>query len=111
MFIGLCVGSFLNVVIHRLPIMERRRRFPGRRAISPITTGRPVVRYGAGSIRTLPEQDAERFNLMVPRSACPHCGHQITALENVPIISWLALRGRCSACKTPISARYPIIEG
>jgi leader peptidase (prepilin peptidase)/N-methyltransferase len=47
---------------------------------------------------------------MVPRSACPHCGHQITALENIPIVSWLALRGKCSACKAPISARYPLVE-
>jgi leader peptidase (prepilin peptidase)/N-methyltransferase len=52
----------------------------------------------------------ERYNLMVPRSACPHCGHQITALENVPIVSWLALRGKCSKCKAPISARYPVVE-
>jgi leader peptidase (prepilin peptidase)/N-methyltransferase len=52
----------------------------------------------------------ERYNLMVPRSACPCCGHQITALENIPVISWLALRGKCSQCKAPISARYPAIE-
>jgi leader peptidase (prepilin peptidase)/N-methyltransferase len=58
--------------------------------------------------KELPHQD--RFNLMVPRSACPHCGHQITALENIPIVSWLFLRGKCSACKAPISPRYPIVE-
>ena len=52
----------------------------------------------------------DRYNLMVPRSACPHCGHQITALENIPILSWLFLRGKCSNCKAPISARYPIVE-
>jgi leader peptidase (prepilin peptidase)/N-methyltransferase len=51
-----------------------------------------------------------RYNLMVPRSACPCCGHQITALENIPVISWLALRGKCSQCKAPISARYPAVE-
>jgi leader peptidase (prepilin peptidase)/N-methyltransferase len=58
--------------------------------------------------KELPHQD--RFNLMVPRSRCPHCGHQITALENIPVISWLVLRGKCSACKAPISARYPVVE-
>jgi leader peptidase (prepilin peptidase)/N-methyltransferase len=52
----------------------------------------------------------DRYNLMVPRSACPHCGHQITALENIPVISWLALRGKCRKCKAPISARYPAVE-
>jgi leader peptidase (prepilin peptidase)/N-methyltransferase len=58
--------------------------------------------------KELPHTD--RFNLMVPRSRCPHCGHQITALENIPVISWLMLRGKCSACKAPISARYPALE-
>jgi leader peptidase (prepilin peptidase)/N-methyltransferase len=51
-----------------------------------------------------------RYNLWMPRSACPQCGHQITALENIPLLSWLWLRGRCSACRTPISARYPLVE-
>jgi leader peptidase (prepilin peptidase)/N-methyltransferase len=58
--------------------------------------------------KELPHQD--RFNLMVPRSACPHCGHQITALENIPVLSYVALGGKCSKCKAPISARYPAIE-
>ncbi len=110
-FIGLCVGSFLNVVIHRLPIMERRA------AVSWAQGYLADHDPGALSSTTAPDRsapaapDAEPFNLMVPRSACPQCGHQIAALENVPIVSWLALRGRCSACKTPISARYPVIEG
>ena len=60
--------------------------------------------------RDEPEPHPERYNLVVPRSACPHCGHQITALENIPVISWLVLRGKCSSCKAPISARYPAIE-
>jgi len=111
LFIGLCVGSFLNVVIHRLPIMERREAVGWAKAylaehevdaLSPAAVPNPDAPADASG---------ERYNLMVPRSACPHCGHQITALENVPIVSWLVLRGRCSACKTPISARYPIIEG
>jgi leader peptidase (prepilin peptidase)/N-methyltransferase len=90
---GLLIGSFLNVVVHRLPIMRQRE----------------IDNYIADKEgKPLPFPD--RYNLMVPRSACPHCGHQITALENIPIVSWLALRGKCSSCKAPISARYPIVE-
>jgi leader peptidase (prepilin peptidase)/N-methyltransferase len=90
---GLLIGSFLNVVIYRVPKMMQRES----------------DNYVANEMgKELPHTD--RFNLMVPRSSCPHCGHQITALENIPVISWLALRGKCSACKAPISARYPAIE-
>jgi leader peptidase (prepilin peptidase) / N-methyltransferase len=90
---GLLIGSFLNVVIYRIPKMMQRES----------------DNYVANELgKELPYTD--RFNLMVPRSACPHCGHQITALENIPVISWLVLRGKCSACKAPISARYPAIE-
>jgi len=91
--LGLLVGSFLNVVIHRLPKMMERRwaaecaEFEGK---EPPAT--PTV------------------NLMVPRSACPHCGHPIAWHENVPVLSYLLLRGRCSDCKTGISARYPLVE-
>jgi leader peptidase (prepilin peptidase)/N-methyltransferase len=91
--LGLLVGSFLNVVVYRLPVMAQRE-FDN------------YVAHEAG--KELPHQD--RFNLMAPRSRCPHCGHQITALENIPVISWLFLRGKCSACKAPISARYPAVE-
>ncbi|GGY50270.1 prepilin peptidase [Pseudoduganella albidiflava] len=90
---GLLVGSFLNVVIYRIPKMMQRES----------------DNYVA-SESGLPLPHTDRFNLMVPRSACPHCGHRITALENIPVISWLALRGKCSQCKAPISARYPAIE-
>jgi len=90
---GLLIGSFLNVVAYRLPVMAQRELDN-------------YIAHEAG--KELPHQD--RFNLMVPRSACPHCGHQITALENIPIVSWLFLRGKCSACKAPISPRYPIVE-
>ena len=93
LIVGLCVGSFLNVVIHRLPRMLER----GWRAQCAELRDEPV-----------PEEPA--YNLVVPRSACPSCGHRITAFENVPVVSWLALRGRCSACKTPIPVRYPVIE-
>ena len=90
---GLLVGSFLNVVIYRIPAMMQRES----------------DNYVAAETGKEPPH-TERFNLMVPRSSCGHCGHQITAMENIPVISWLALRGKCSSCKTPISARYPAIE-
>jgi leader peptidase (prepilin peptidase) / N-methyltransferase len=91
--VGLVVGSFLNVVIHRLPKMLDRQW----RAECAALTG------------TAPPP-AEKFNLVLPRSACPHCGRGITALENIPIASYLALRGKCSGCRAPISPRYPIVE-
>lgn len=90
---GLLIGSFLNVVIHRIPKMMQHE-------------SDNYVAHESGK----PLPHTERFNLMLPRSACPQCGHQITALENIPVISYLFLRGKCSRCKTPISARYPIIE-
>lgn len=90
---GLLVGSFLNVVIYRMPRMMQRES----------------DNYVA-SESGLPLPHTDRFNLMVPRSRCGHCGHQITALENIPVVSWLALGGKCRSCKTPISARYPVIE-
>ncbi len=91
--IGLCVGSFLNVVIHRLPRMMER----GWAVQCAELAGREP-------------EPGPRYNLVVPRSACPACGHRITALENVPVVSWLALRGRCSACRAAISPRYPAVE-
>ena len=90
---GLLIGSFLNVVIYRMPKMMQRE-------------SDNYVAHESG--RELPHQD--NFNLMVPRSACPHCGHQITALENIPLISYVALGGKCSACKAPIPLRYPLVE-
>jgi leader peptidase (prepilin peptidase)/N-methyltransferase len=91
--VGLCVGSFLNVVIHRLPKMMER----GWAEQCAELAGRE------------PEPQP-RYDLVVPRSSCPSCGHRIGAAENVPVVSWLALRGRCSSCKARISARYPIVE-
>ncbi|MFM5555064.1 A24 family peptidase [Aeromonas veronii] len=92
---SLMIGSFLNVVIHRLPIMlEREWQAEYRGYFSPDEEATAPGRY----------------NLMVPRSACPHCGHAITALENIPLLSWLWLKGRCRDCQTPISARYPLVE-
>jgi leader peptidase (prepilin peptidase)/N-methyltransferase len=92
---GLAVGSFLNVVIHRLPKMMEREWKRDCRALLELE----------------PEaKQEEPFDLVRPRSRCPQCGHAIRALENIPVVSWLALRGRCSACKAPISIRYPVIE-
>ena len=91
--LGLCIGSFLNVVIHRLPkMMEREWR---------------------AECATLAGQEPskeERYNLVVPRSRCPGCGHAITALENIPLASYLALRGKCSACGARIGIKYPVVE-
>jgi leader peptidase (prepilin peptidase)/N-methyltransferase len=98
---GFAVGSFLNVVIHRLPKMLDREwkaqcleylEGGAHQAAPPAQSGQPV------------------YNLVVPRSGCPSCGHRISALENVPIVSYLFLKGRCSACGTRISVRYPIVE-
>ncbi|WP_323058845.1 prepilin peptidase [Aeromonas hydrophila] len=92
---SLMIGSFLNVVIHRLPIMLEREW--------------QAEYLGYFNPETQPQQE-EHYNLMVPRSACPHCGHAITAMENIPLLSWLWLKGRCRECQAPISARYPLVE-
>ncbi|MEO8302817.1 MAG: A24 family peptidase [Betaproteobacteria bacterium] len=93
LFIGLCVGSFLNVVIHRLPKMMERG-------------------WAAQCAELRGETPAPEpaYNLVVPRSACPACGHRISAVQNIPVLSWLALGGKCAACKAPISMRYPVVE-
>lgn len=91
--LGLACGSFLNVVIHRMPRMMETR-----------------WRAECADLNGEEAPKTERYNLVVPRSACPKCGHPISALENIPVVSWLALRGKCSACKTPISPRYPLVE-
>ena len=104
---GLCIGSFLNVVIHRLPKMMERE---WREQCAELAAG--IGESAAGSPVPLPPAKKEqgRYNLLVPRSACPNCGHRITALKNIPLISWIALRGKCSACGMKISARYPVVE-
>lgn len=99
--LGLLVGSFLNVVIHRLPrMMENDWRAQ-------------CAELAVGVDQDAPTQAVERpaYNLVVPRSACPGCGHQITAIENIPIVSYLALGGKCRGCKRKISPRYPLVEG
>ena len=91
--LGLAVGSFLNVVIHRLPRMLQAQW----KAQCAELEGQPVP-------------GAARYNLWVPASQCPSCGHRLRALHNIPIASFLALRGRCSFCGERISARYPVVE-
>ena len=91
--LGLLVGSFLNVVIHRLPRMMERE-----------------WQCQCAELRGEETPQGEALSLVTPRSRCPACGHAISALENIPIVSWLLLRGKCSACQTAISVRYPLIE-
>ena len=97
--LGLIVGSFLNVVIYRLPIMlERSWR-------EQCAHG-----YGDAGAATLPAGLPGRFNLVVPRSACPACQTPISAWQNIPLVSWVLLGGRCATCREPISVRYPLVE-
>ncbi|MCW9023700.1 MAG: A24 family peptidase [Gammaproteobacteria bacterium] len=98
--LGLLVGSFLNVVIHRLPIMLKRQW------VSECQCFLAEEDLQAAPAKEVPTT----FNLNTPRSRCPHCGHAITAIENIPVVSYLFLHGRCRECKTPISFRYPAIE-
>lgn len=91
--LGLCMGSFLNVVIHRMPRMMEAR---WRAECAELNDQAPPAR--------------ERYNLFIPRSRCPSCGHGITALENIPVLSYVALGGKCSACRVRIPMRYPVIE-
>ncbi|MBI3562661.1 MAG: prepilin peptidase [Gammaproteobacteria bacterium] len=102
---GLLVGSFLNVVIHRLPRMLHRR-FKSE-CLGYFTEHQPEWLSANSAHLVLAN---EKFNLVVPRSRCPRCGHMITALENIPVISYLLLRGRCAQCHDKISWRYPLVE-
>lgn len=106
--LGLLIGSFLNVVIYRLPIMlEREWRLQAAELLQ--SAGAAAV-TDAGAAATAAAPSPERFSLSTPRSACPTCKAPITAWQNIPVISWLALRGRCAACKAKISMRYPLVE-
>jgi leader peptidase (prepilin peptidase)/N-methyltransferase len=117
---GLLIGSFLNVVIHRVPKMMQR----GHEDIVAQEMGvilDPILERLQPQLQNewsdivakeiaakYPHKD--QYDLVLPRSACPKCGHKITALENIPVISYLVLGGKCRGCKTPISSRYPIVE-
>lgn len=91
--VGLVIGSFLNVVIHRMPLMMQQE----------------TENYMAMENDEPPPHMA-RYNLFVPRSACPACGHQLAGIDNIPLASYLFLRGRCRQCRAPIPARYPVVE-
>lgn len=118
--LGLCIGSFLNVVIHRLPRMLERQWL--HESAAQLTDAAAMAR-----VAQVPQADADKlaravddygtriealppFDLVQPRSRCPHCGHQLRWHENLPLVGWLRLGGKCAACKAPISKRYPIIE-
>ena len=96
---GLLVGSFLNVVVHRLPKMLERS-----------WKEECAWLQGATSTSDSSQETEARYDLFLPASTCPHCGHLIRWFENVPIVSWLFLRGRCSQCAAKISMRYPFVE-
>jgi leader peptidase (prepilin peptidase)/N-methyltransferase len=102
--LSLLVGSFLNVVIHRLPVMLDRQW----RAQAEEMLGADAQPDGAASPAAA--SAPAKYNLMTPRSACPHCGAAIAAHQNIPVLSWLLLGGKCANCKAPISPRYPIVE-
>jgi leader peptidase (prepilin peptidase)/N-methyltransferase len=93
---GLCIGSFLNVVIYRLPVMlERDWRQQCREFLD---------------IDTPQKEQTDKITLATPASSCPHCGHKIRLWENIPLISYIMLGGKCASCKSPISIQYPAIE-
>jgi leader peptidase (prepilin peptidase)/N-methyltransferase len=104
--VGLLIGSFLNVVIHRLPVMlDRQWREQCRELHAPAPGhAQPDAAAPATAAAAAP------YNLVVPRSACPACHAPITAWQNIPVLSWLWLRGKCAHCKAPIRARYPLVE-
>lgn len=105
--LGLCVGSFLNVVIHRIPLMmhyawrQECSQFLAQQTDLPNEHSEPLTRIVASDVP---------ITLSTPASRCPHCAHKIKWYENIPLISWMMLRGRCSDCKAAIGVRYPIVE-
>jgi leader peptidase (prepilin peptidase) / N-methyltransferase len=118
--LGLCIGSFLNVVIYRKPVMLEREWLDGtarylqdadamQRALGK--ESRQVVALGkAGALLQTELTGLAPLRLSSPRSRCGHCGHELAWHENIPVLGWLRLGGKCSACKSPISVRYPLIE-
>ncbi|MBT8419954.1 MAG: A24 family peptidase [Gammaproteobacteria bacterium] len=117
--LGILIGSFLNVVIVRLPIMMMRDwreqcaglcREWGSELAGGESPTKAQAELGSRSETAGEGVDDEPFNLMVPRSHCPHCGHTLSVMENIPLIGYLLLRGRCAACALPICPRYPFVE-
>lgn len=120
--VGLCVGSFLNVVVHRLPTMTMRGWWAFDVADFALADKRswrsafgaqaePPAELAAAALAINRQLEASPpLSLLRPRSRCPHCSHQLRVSENIPVASWLALRGRCSACRAPIGLRYPLVE-
>jgi leader peptidase (prepilin peptidase) / N-methyltransferase len=121
--LGLCIGSFLNVVIHRLPlVLERQWWTDVAHQLADTDSWRRV--FGGKDAKAAPSMELQRtasalgsavealpgLTIARPRSRCPACGHQLAWHENLPLLGWLRLKGRCSACATRISARYPLIE-
>lgn len=98
---GLLVGSFFNVVIHRLPIILNREWKQ---------TATEILTEAKCEVSCPKDELPAKYNLISPRSKCPKCQHQISAMENIPVVSWLWLKGKCRNCKTKISARYPMVE-
>lgn len=107
--LGLFIGSFLNVVIYRLPIMMDR---DWRRQCAELAAdSEPPISGDEATVPALTRAAGEaRFNLIFPRSSCPSCRAPIRAWQNIPVVSYLLLRGRCAACGVPISPRYPLVE-
>lgn len=96
LFFGLSIGSFLNVVVHRLPIMLKQEWQSEARLLL--------------DVQVPGKQESKRYNLVTPRSACPACGQPISAIHNIPLISYLLLKGRCASCQARIALRYPLLE-
>ncbi|MGP4712753.1 prepilin peptidase [Psychrobacter sp. DM8] len=105
--LGLCVGSFLNVVIHRMPLMMV---YGWRQECSQFLAGQTDIKEEPAAALTQMTANDVPITLSMPASRCPHCAHRIKWYENIPLVSWLVLQGRCSACKAPIGIRYPIVE-
>lgn len=118
--LGLCVGSFLNVVIYRLPVMMRREWLDDcQQQLSATQELQDLLKFSPAQALAVAEGVAPvrqaldalpPLGLVAPRSRCPHCGHQLRWHENLPLLGWLRLGGKCASCKAPISFRYPFIE-
>lgn len=105
--LGLCVGSFLNVVIYRIPLMMH---YSWRQECSEFMSQQPDINAEQSAFLTQAVANDTPITLSRPASRCPHCAHKIKWYENIPLVSWLALRGRCSDCKASIGLRYPVVE-